>query len=91
LGSSESEPLLRRTFDAPFSRSLFDDCVVGRLAARTIVGTVTSVRGLPMYSVDSEGANGMDDWLVGRGGFTTVPRGISSSLSLLKALIVIHR
>jgi hypothetical protein len=91
LGSSESELLLRRVFDAPFSRSLCDDCLPVRLVARTILGTVTCVRGLPMYSAGTNCGPGMDEWLAGLGGFTTIPRGTSSSLSLLKAFVAIRR
>jgi len=91
LGLSGSELLLRLVIDASFSRSLCDDCLLVRLVARTILGTVTCVRGLPMYSAGTNCGPGMDEWLAGRGGFTTIPRGTSSSLSLLKAFIAIRR
>jgi hypothetical protein len=94
LGFSEPDLRLRRVVDAPFNRSLCDSIVVVldvplTLVARTSVGI--GVRGLPTYIVDHESASGMDEWLARRGGFTNVPRGTSSSLSLLKAFIAICR
>lgn len=91
LGSSEPALLLRRLFNAPISHSFGDNCEVVQLVARTVVGTVTGTRGLPMYSGDTESVSEMDEWMAGLGGFTTVPRGTSSSLSLLKASIAIRR
>lgn len=94
LGFAESGLLLHRVFDDPFSRSICDGVemvldVPIILVARTSVGI--GVRGLPTYSVDHESVSGMDEWLARRGGFTTVPRGTSSSLFSLKAFIAIRR
>ncbi|KAM0712737.1 hypothetical protein Q7P35_000184 [Cladosporium inversicolor] len=94
LGSSELELRLR---DAPFGRSVCDDFAVLSdapliLVARYSVGGISSgVRGLPTASGDSKGVPGTDEWLLGRGGFNTVPRETSSSLSLLKAVIAMRR
>ena len=94
LGSSELELVLR---DGPFGHSLCDDFAVLSdapliLVARYSVGGISSgVRGLPTAIGDNRGLTGTDEWLVGRGGFTTVPRGTPSSLSLLKASIAIRR
>lgn len=92
LGSSESELLPRRMFDAAFGRLLCDDFAAVSdapliLVARTSVGTISGVRGLPPNSAGCKIMSVMNAWLVGRGGSTTVPRGTSSPLSLFKASI----
>lgn len=96
LGSSEPELLLRLVFDAPFGRPLCDGFAVVldpplMLVARTSMGTISGVRGLPANSVGCKIISGMDEWLAGRGGSTTVPRGTSSLLLLFKASIAMRR
>lgn len=96
LGSSEPELLLRRMFDALFGRLLYDDFAAVSdapliLVARTSVGTISGVRGLPANSAGCKIMFVMNEWLAGRGGSDTVPRGTSRPLSLFKASIALRR
>lgn len=80
LGSLEPELLLRRMFDAPFGRLLCDDFAAVSDAplmfvARTSVGTISGVRGLPANSAGCKIMSVMNELLAGQGGSTTVGRG----------------
>ena len=96
LESSEPELLLRRVFDAPFGRLVCDDFTAISdapfiLVARTSVGTISGVRGLPANSAGCKIMSVMNELLAGQGGSTTVGRGTSSPLSLFKATIALRR
>lgn len=96
LGSLEPELLLRRRADAPFGRLLCDDFAAVSDAplmfvARTSVGTISGVRGLPANSAGCKIMSVMNELLAGRGGSTTVGCGTSSPLSLFKASIALRR